>query len=87
MKKNLSNIEDINQWFMDIIHYAIPRKNNGYKSLLILEFSVKENRTLLETIIFIKNDNAETFSDIFKYLNDKYKFNPKNLNKKFINKY
>ena len=59
--------------------YAIPRKNNGYKLLLILEFSVKENRTLLETIIFIKNDNAETFLDIFKYLNDKYKFNPKNL--------
>ena len=62
MKKNISNNEDINQWFMDTMYYAIPRRNNSFKLLLILGFNIKENITLLGAIILIKNENVETFS-------------------------
>ena len=80
MKKNLSNSEDINQWFMDTTYYAIPRRNNSYKLLLILGFNIKENLTIIGSIILIKNENIETFSKIFEYLITKYRFSPKIIN-------
>ena len=80
MKKNISNNEDINQWFMDTTDVAMPRRNNSFKLLLILGFNIKENITLLGAIILIKNENVEAFSKIFTYLITKYKFNPKILN-------
>ena len=55
MKKNISNNEDINQWLMDTTYYAIPRRNNSFKLLLILGFNIKENIPLLGSIILIKN--------------------------------
>jgi hypothetical protein len=31
MKKNLKNKIQIEQWFLDVTYYAIPRKNNSFK--------------------------------------------------------
>lgn len=35
MRDNLSKNDDINQWFLDITYYTIPRKNNSFKLLLL----------------------------------------------------
>ena len=56
MKTNLGNNLDINQWFLDTTYYAIPRKNNDFK-LLLLGFNIKINKTCLGTIMLIKNEN------------------------------
>lgn len=78
MKTNLGNNLDINQWFLDTTYYAIPRKNNDFK-LLLLGFNIKINKTCLGTIMLIKNENQETFMSILKYLNINYKFEPQKL--------
>ena len=80
MKDNLSKHYDINQWFLDATYYAIPRKNNSFKLLLLLGFNKKENITVLGAICLIKNENEETFKSILEYLNINYKFEPKIIN-------
>ena len=80
MKVNLSDKINIKQWFVDYTHYAIPRKNNSFKLFLIIGFNIKENKSVLGSIILIKNENEETFSSIFKYLNSQYSFYPEIIN-------
>ena len=80
MKKTLGNSNLINQWFMDCTYYAIPRNNNSYKLLLIIAFNKNKKQTYLGAIILLQNENVETFSSIFNYLESKYNFNPKCIN-------
>lgn len=80
MKLNLSDKINIKQWFVDCTYYAIPRKNNSFKLFLLIGFNIKENKSVLGSIILIKNENEETFSSIFKYLNSKYSFYPEIIN-------
>ena len=61
-------------------YYAIPRKNNSFKLLLLLGFNKNENITILCVICLIKNENEETFKSILEYLNKNYKFEPKIIN-------
>ena len=76
MKNNLQNKIQIKQWFIDATYYAIPRKNNSFKLLIIAGFNIVENKTILGAIILIQNENVETFTQIFKTLNIKYNFQP-----------
>ena len=80
MKINLGNKNDIEQWFMDATHYAIPRKNNDFKLILIIGYNNKENKTCLGAIILIQNENVETFCKIFSYLYTNYNFDPQIIN-------
>ena len=80
MKKTLGNINSISQWFMDYTYYAIPRNNNSYKLLLIIAFNRNEKKNYLGAIILLQNENIETFTSIFNYLESKYNFNPKCVN-------
>ena len=43
-------------------------------------FNIKDNKTIIGAIILIKNENQETFCSIFKYLNNKYNFQPSTIN-------
>ena len=80
MKNNLQNKIQIKQWFIDATYYAIPRKNNSFKLLIIAGFNIVENKTILGAIILIQNENVETFTQIFKTLNIKYNFQPETIN-------
>jgi len=48
MKKELSNNGDIKQLFLDAIYYAIPRKNNNLKLLLLLTLILEKIRLYYE---------------------------------------
>ena len=80
MKNTLGNNNSISQWFMDCTYYAIPRNNNSYKLLLIIAYNKDEKKTSLGAIILLQNENIETFTSIFNYLESIYKFNPKCIN-------
>ena len=80
MKNTLKNKESISQWFMDCTYYAVPRNNNNYKLLLLIGFNKEENKTYLGAIVLLKNENIETFTIIFNYLQEKYGFTPKCIN-------
>ena len=80
MKFNLGDKDNIKQWFMDATYYAVPRKNDNFKLLIILGFNLKENTNVLGAIILIKNEKKETFIKIFNYLTEYYKFYPETIN-------
>jgi len=80
METILGKTEAISQWFMDCTYYAIPRNNNEFKLLLLIEYNKSEKKTYLGAIVLIKNENKATFLSIFNYLETKYNFNPKRIN-------
>ena len=65
---------------MDDTYFAIPRKNNNFKLLIILGYHRRINKTVIGAIILIKKQNQESFMKIFKYLNQKYNFYPDSIN-------
>ena len=80
MKSYLKNKRDISQWFMDTTYYDIPRNNNCFKLLLILGFNIKEDKTVIGSIILIKKENQETFIKSLNYLHNNNEFNPEIIN-------
>ena len=58
------------------IYYAKPRKNNSFKILVLSGYNIVDNKTILESIILIQNENIEIFSKIFQTLTIKYNFHP-----------
>ena len=47
--------------------------------LVLSGYESEENKTLLLAFILIMNEKKETFENIFIYLKNKYKLNPKNF--------
>ena len=68
MSKNLENSNKMSQWFMDCTYYDIPRNNNQFKLFIIIGYNHEEKKTHLGALILIKNENIETFTAIFNYL-------------------
>ena len=49
------------------------------KLLVICGYNQSKDKTVLCGLYSILNENTNTFSQIFKYLYEKYDFNPKNI--------
>ena len=80
MKNNIiSNTQKGSQFFSDCTYYCIPRINNNFKLFIIIAFNKEFHLTQLCVIALIRNENIETFSTIYNYLYDKFKFNPPKL--------
>ena len=80
MSKNLENSNKISQWFKDCTYYTIPRNNNQFKLFIIIGYNHEEKKTHLGALILIKNENIETFTAIFNYLDKNFGFKPKCIN-------
>ena len=76
-----ANLKDnlINQYFMDCTYSAVPSSIYKYKLLVICGYNQSKDKTVLYGFILMHNENENTFTQIFKYLYEKYDFNPKNL--------
>ena len=75
MENNIQNTDNM-QYFSDTTYYVIPPYNKSYKLWILLTFNKKFMKTLLCCMALIKNENKETITKIFVYLNLKYNFKP-----------
>ncbi len=80
MIKNLiKNTEIGAQFFSDCIYYCISQVNNNFKLFIIIAFIKELLVSQLCVITLIRNENIETFTTIFNYFYEKYKFAPKKM--------
>ena len=80
MIKNLiKNTEIGSQFFSDCTYYCIPRINNNFKLFIIIAFNKEILVSQLCVLALIRNENIETFTIIYNYLYEKYKFVPKKM--------
>lgn len=56
---------EIKQRFIDSTYYAIPRKNNNFKLLILLAFNLILNKIIWKNFLF-KNENKEAYIRKFK---------------------
>ncbi len=67
------NDKDIQNFFIKVNYKIFPL-------LTITGLNNINNNSYLSCLILFKYENTETFTKIFKYLSDNYKFNPKIVN-------
>ena len=78
MLKNLSN-NLIEEFFMDCTYSAVPPSIYKYKLMVLCGYEKNIKKTLLCCFILLINENVDTFENIYKYLLEKYDFNPRNI--------
>ena len=76
MKEIISDNENDIQVFCDTTYHALPNKSTHFKLWILIAFNKKIFKTVLLSICLIKNENEETFTKIFMYLKERFKFNP-----------
>ena len=79
MKHDIKDNENNIQVFCDTTYHALPSKNTHFKLWLLVGFNKIIFKTIILCIALIKNENEETFKKIFKYLKDRFDFNPPNI--------
>ena len=76
MKDIITNNENNIQVFCDTTYHALPNKSTHFKLWILVAFNKRLFKTVLLSICLIKNENEETFTKIFMYLKERFKFNP-----------
>ena len=78
----LNNIQNnlIEEFFMDTSYFCVPPSKNNFRLTVLCCYEIEANKTSLCVFILIMNDKKEIFENIFMYLKNKYKFNPKKFN-------
>ena len=76
MEKNLKD-PNISNFFIDVTYRIIPLHNkNKYKMMTITGTNDENYNTYICALILLKYEDTQSFSKIFKYLNEMYCFNP-----------
>ena len=75
MESKLSD-SNIQNYFIDVIYKIIPKKHKENKLLTISGFDNISNMTYICALVILKYEDEFTFKEIFKYLNNLYKFLP-----------
>lgn len=69
----LSN-NNIDQFFMDYTYKVLPPNIYRFKLIVICGIDLIKNKTVLCSLILLRNENEDTFNNIFGYLAAKYSF-------------